>query len=88
MPEGNDNGPPGLRPHSHANYHAAFVFGPDGRNIEAVCHAQVFDEGQAGCRFIWIADFLPNKLANDAATMMEQGLCVIKQTMEGSRIGT
>ena len=34
-----DNGPPGLRPKYHANYYAAFVIGPDGHNIEAVCHA-------------------------------------------------
>ena len=33
-----DNGPPGLRPHYHANYYAAFVIGPDGHNIEVVCH--------------------------------------------------
>jgi catechol 2,3-dioxygenase-like lactoylglutathione lyase family enzyme len=36
---GRDNGPPGLRPHYHANYYAAFVFDLDGNNIEAVCHA-------------------------------------------------
>lgn len=36
---GKDNGAPGLRPHYHADYYAAFVIGPDGRNIEAVCHA-------------------------------------------------
>ena len=36
---GKDNGAPGLRPHFHPNYYAAFVFDPDGRNIEAVCHA-------------------------------------------------
>ena len=35
---GKDNGVPGLRPHYHANYYAAFVIGPDGHNIEAVCH--------------------------------------------------
>jgi catechol 2,3-dioxygenase-like lactoylglutathione lyase family enzyme len=35
---GKDNGPPGLRPHYHANYYAAFVIGPDGHNIELVCH--------------------------------------------------
>lgn len=35
---GKDNGPPGLRPHYHANYYAAFVIGPDGHNVEAVCH--------------------------------------------------
>jgi catechol 2,3-dioxygenase-like lactoylglutathione lyase family enzyme len=32
-----DNGPPGLRPNYHATYYAAFVIGPDGHNIEAVC---------------------------------------------------
>jgi catechol 2,3-dioxygenase-like lactoylglutathione lyase family enzyme len=35
---GKDNGSPGLRPKYHANYYAAFVIGPDGHNIEAVCH--------------------------------------------------
>jgi len=34
-----DNGAPGLRPHYHPNYYAAFVLDPDGHNIEAVCHA-------------------------------------------------
>ena len=33
-----DNGAPGLRPHYHANYFAAFVLDPDGYNIEAVFH--------------------------------------------------
>ena len=33
-----DNGPPGLRPNYHPTYYAAFVIGPDGHNIEAVCH--------------------------------------------------
>lgn len=35
---GKDNGAPGLRPQYHANYYAAFVIGPDGHNVEAVCH--------------------------------------------------
>ena len=35
---GRDNGPPGLRPQYHAHYYGAFVIGPDGHNIEAVCH--------------------------------------------------
>jgi catechol 2,3-dioxygenase-like lactoylglutathione lyase family enzyme len=35
---GEDHGAPGLRPHYHANYYAAFVIGPDGHNIEVVCH--------------------------------------------------
>ena len=35
---GRDNGAPGLRPHYHPNYYAAFVLDADGHNIEAVCH--------------------------------------------------
>lgn len=34
-----DNGEPGLREHYGPTYYAAFVIGPDGFNIEAVCHA-------------------------------------------------
>jgi catechol 2,3-dioxygenase-like lactoylglutathione lyase family enzyme len=37
---GKDNGAPGLRPHYHPNYYGAFVFDPDGNNVEAVCHAE------------------------------------------------
>jgi catechol 2,3-dioxygenase-like lactoylglutathione lyase family enzyme len=35
---GQDNGAPGLRPHYHPDYYGAFVIGPDGHNVEAVCH--------------------------------------------------
>ena len=35
---GTDNGAPGLRPDYHPNYYGAFIFDPDGHNIEAVCH--------------------------------------------------
>ena len=35
---GKDNGAPGIRLNYHPNYYAAFVIGPDGHNIEAVCH--------------------------------------------------
>jgi catechol 2,3-dioxygenase-like lactoylglutathione lyase family enzyme len=35
---GSDNGQPGLRPHYHQNYYAAFVLDPDGHSIEAVFH--------------------------------------------------
>ncbi|MBK0394873.1 VOC family protein [Ramlibacter algicola] len=34
---GKDNGPPGLRPQYSPHYYAAFVIGPDGHNVEAVC---------------------------------------------------
>ncbi|MHC6526833.1 VOC family protein [Vibrio proteolyticus] len=33
-----DNGAPGLRPNYSGTYYAAFVIGPDGHNIEMVCH--------------------------------------------------
>ena len=36
---GEDNGAPGMRPHYHETYYAAFVLDPDGNNVEAVCHA-------------------------------------------------
>jgi catechol 2,3-dioxygenase-like lactoylglutathione lyase family enzyme len=32
-----DNGGPGVRPEYHDAYYAAFVLGPEGHNIEAVC---------------------------------------------------
>jgi catechol 2,3-dioxygenase-like lactoylglutathione lyase family enzyme len=35
---GKDNGAPGLRPNYSGKYYAAFVIGPDGHNIEVVCH--------------------------------------------------
>jgi len=33
-----DNGAPGIREMYHPDYYGAFVIGPDGHNIEAVCH--------------------------------------------------
>ena len=35
---GKDNGKPGIRAHYHADYYGAFVFDPDGNNVEAVYH--------------------------------------------------
>jgi catechol 2,3-dioxygenase-like lactoylglutathione lyase family enzyme len=35
---GRDNGKPGLRHEYHPNYYGAFVYDPDGNNIEACCH--------------------------------------------------
>ncbi len=35
---GTDNGEPALCPEYHPTYYGAFVFDPDGHNIEAVCH--------------------------------------------------
>jgi len=36
---GRDNGRPGVRENYRPTYYAAFVFDPDGFNVEAVCHA-------------------------------------------------
>ena len=36
---GTDNGAPGIREKYHPDYYGAFVIGPDGHNVEAVCHA-------------------------------------------------
>ena len=44
--------------------------------------AQVFPDGQGGSRFVWIADLLPHELAPTVASMMDQGLAVIKRTLE------
>jgi predicted lactoylglutathione lyase len=35
---GKSNGEPGLRPEYHKNYYAAYLYDPDGNNIECVCH--------------------------------------------------
>ena len=35
---GQNNGAPGLRSHYHPDYYGAFVYDPDGHNVEAVCH--------------------------------------------------
>jgi catechol 2,3-dioxygenase-like lactoylglutathione lyase family enzyme len=36
---GHDNGAPGLRPEYHGGYYGAYVFDPDGNNVEVVHHA-------------------------------------------------
>ena len=44
--------------------------------------AQVFDDGNGRSRFVWIADLLPHELAPAIAAMIDQGLAVIKKTLE------
>jgi len=36
---GRSDGEPGLRPHYHRDYYAAFLIDPAGNRVEAVCHA-------------------------------------------------
>ena len=45
--------------------------------------AQVFAH-DGGTRFVWIADLLPDQVAGDIRKLMEQGLAVLKKTMERS----
>jgi carbon monoxide dehydrogenase subunit G len=53
-----------------------------GRMTHHNASAQVFANGARGCRFVWIADLLPNEVAPVIAAMIEQGLAVIKETLE------
>ncbi len=44
--------------------------------------AQVFAEGERSCRFVWIADFLPNEPAPAIAGMIEHGLAAMKRHLD------
>lgn len=44
---GTDEGGPGVRPHYHEHYYAAFLADPDGNRVEAVCH--LAPQADAGC---------------------------------------
>ncbi|MEK6262445.1 MAG: SRPBCC family protein [Planctomycetota bacterium] len=49
---------------------------------------QVFSLGNEKCRVVWIADFMPNEVADSIADMIQQGLNTMKQTLEsGSTSG-
>ena len=56
--------------------------GVGGPMIHYNASAQVFEQGGGRTRFVWIADLLPHDLAPQVAGMIEQGLAVIKKTME------
>jgi uncharacterized protein YndB with AHSA1/START domain len=43
---------------------------------------QVFPEEGGRARFVWIADLLPNELAGVTETFMQQGVNVVKKTLE------
>lgn len=44
--------------------------------------AQVFEEGAASCRVVWVADLLPNEMARAIASMIEAGLAAMKRHAE------
>ena len=45
---------------------------------------QIFDDGSGGTRFVWIADLLPDEVAEAVDAMMEQGARIAKETLEGA----
>jgi len=55
-----------------------------GRMTHHNASAQVFADGRERCRFVWIADLLPDEVAPAIAEMIDQGIAVIKQTLERS----
>ena len=46
--------------------------------------AQVFGDETGRSRFVWIADLLPHQLAPSIAQMIDQGLAVIKRTLDST----
>jgi Polyketide cyclase / dehydrase and lipid transport len=47
---------------------------------------QVFSDGRDKCRVVWIADLLPNEVAEAIGEMIQQGLNTMKQTLESSLV--
>jgi Polyketide cyclase / dehydrase and lipid transport len=45
--------------------------------------AQVFEGAGGQTRVVWIADLLPNEAADAIGSMMEQGMAVMKATLDG-----
>ena len=55
----------------------------DGPYTHHNASAQLFADGDAKTRFVWIADFLPHDVAPHIDAMMERGTAVVKATLEG-----
>jgi carbon monoxide dehydrogenase subunit G len=53
-----------------------------GRPTHHNASLQVLVEGERRSRVIWIADLLPNELASAIASLIDQGMAVMKQTLE------
>lgn len=45
---------------------------------------QVFADGKRRSRIVWIADVLPNELAGYIGGLMDQGMAVMKKTLEAA----
>lgn len=48
--------------------------------------SQVFSEGDNKCRVIWIADLMPNEVADRIGEMIAQALKTMKQTLESNAV--
>jgi hypothetical protein len=46
--------------------------------------AQVLAGEDGATRFVWVADLLPNELAQTTAELMERGIETVKRTLEGA----
>ncbi len=55
-----------------------------GRMTHHNASLQVLADGNGGSRIVWIADLLPNEIAGVIAGMIEQGMSVMKQTLDRS----
>jgi hypothetical protein len=55
-----------------------------GRFTHHSASIQVFPDGDTRSRVVWIADLLPNEVADLVGGMMEQGCAAMKRTLEQS----
>jgi len=53
-----------------------------GRLTHHNASAQVFDDGPGRCRLVWIADLLPHAMAPAIEAMIQQGIGVMKKTLD------
>ena len=54
----------------------------EGRPRHHNASIQIFADGEGATRVVWIADLLPNELANPIGAMIEQGLGAMKRRLE------
>lgn len=43
---------------------------------------QILEEGNGGCRVVWIADVLPHEAARVVGTMMDAGVAAMRKTLQ------
>ena len=53
-----------------------------GRLTHHNASVQVFADGERRTRLVWIADLLPDELAGEIRAMIDQGMAVMKKTLE------